>query len=198
MVCVDTSALLRCSVLRGGADDDAVLCTSKTSYGVKFFETSNTMLLVSSDMNLDGASSKPVLCGARGIYELVLLKPDMTPLLQLLRANPYKGVRPGSKRVHDKRADCVCNGVSMDEILNVVQASENEICDALSRLHAMCIDCMVECCISCNMLGRYYSLDPIIEGEILDMILSVCQEKQMAFKAVDVAEVVDDLGDAYV
>lgn len=77
--------------IKGEKDDEAVLCTSSTTYAVKYVSTSNTVLLIPPAQYTDGhaPATAGVVATASGLIELVETAPRLDKLKSLLNQRPY-------------------------------------------------------------------------------------------------------------
>lgn len=132
--------------LRGHPHEEAVLCTQSKTYAIKFVGTSNSACLVPPSNQLlmsenleDCSKVASVIKMAPGNMELVEVAPRLERLKSLLSENPY--------RLEDV-SDMEMEGVTMDktglftwdDLVNEVQASDDEIKSGLEALSAVEID----------------------------------------------------------
>jgi sister chromatid cohesion protein DCC1 len=83
--------------IKGGPDDEAVLCTSAATYAIKYVSTSNTVLLIppsekiTNGNNDDGMgfTMAQVVATSSGHLELVETAPQLDNLKTLLNQRPY-------------------------------------------------------------------------------------------------------------
>ncbi|XP_076956739.1 uncharacterized protein LOC143632028 isoform X2 [Bidens hawaiensis] len=120
--------------LRGEPNEDTVLCTKSKTYAVKFVGTSNSVFLVppseqfpvTENLNPPVAS---VIKVAPGIMELVEVSPRIDKLKTLLLQNPYRCDEDNNMQV---------SGLyQWDDLINRVQASDDELKSALRVLSAV-------------------------------------------------------------
>lgn len=124
-------------VLRGGPDDDAVLCTATKTWSVRQAETSNLLLLFHDIGLCEGPLSnayaavdnKPPITSwmladsGSQYYQAEPMVPTAEKLFKLLDAQRYSG------------PDNV-TGLAMHDLLDTVQASQAEILELLSSIDA--------------------------------------------------------------
>ena len=116
--------LTKYSMLRGSSDDGAVLCTQNATFSVKEAETSNSLLLVPSlalPTTLEKTGKRSLVTNTvEGVFykymEVLPAQPTTKRLHSVLREKSYKG--GNSDQEH---------GWSLSELLDTVQASEEEI-----------------------------------------------------------------------
>ena len=110
-------------IVRGSSDDGAVLCTQNSTFSIKEAETSNSLLLVPSLVMpnaLDKSGDRSLIPSTvEGVFykymEVLPTQPTIKRLQIMLREKSYKG---GSDQGH---------GLTLSELLDTVQASEEEI-----------------------------------------------------------------------
>ncbi|XP_065860127.1 uncharacterized protein [Euphorbia lathyris] len=130
--------------LRGQPDEDAVLCTQSKTYAIKFVGTSNSSFLIpQSDhfiLNSEDCQDKlhdqqhlaaHVIKVAPGNMELVEVSPKLDKLKLLLSENPYQ---PENDQTDKKGL------YTWDDLVNRVQASNDELRSGLQALSAVEID----------------------------------------------------------
>ncbi|KAL4585772.1 hypothetical protein LXL04_010398 [Taraxacum kok-saghyz] len=121
--------------LRGQPNEDAVLCTHSKTYALKFVGTSNSVFLVppphqySVDEKTPEINSASVLKVAPGTMELVEVAPKIDKLKLLLSENPYKSDE--LNEIHETGL------YQWDDLINRVQASDEELRSALKVLPAL-------------------------------------------------------------
>ncbi|CAK9178980.1 unnamed protein product [Ilex paraguariensis] len=140
--------------LRGQPDEDAVLCTQLKTYAVKFVGTSNSVFLIPpSDQSV--SHEKPLDCDekdhdkmviasvikvAPGSMELIEVAPRLDKLKLLLSENPY-----GADEVIEvedlEGMEKINTGLyRWDDLIERVQASDEELRSGLRALSAVEID----------------------------------------------------------
>ncbi|EXB70695.1 hypothetical protein L484_023881 [Morus notabilis] len=136
-------------VVRGQPDEDAVLCTQSKTYAIKFVGTSNSVFLIPpsdqsefSDNLLDenDQSQLPVasiLKVATGTMELVEVAPKLDKLKLLLFKNLY---RPEVDIEMEGLGEVETGLYKWDDLVDLVQASDDELLSGLQALSALEID----------------------------------------------------------
>ncbi|XP_025111078.1 sister chromatid cohesion protein DCC1-like isoform X1 [Pomacea canaliculata] len=125
-------------VLRGDKDDTAVLCTKNKTFDLKEAELSNSMLLLENlsygpDLPDEGPQEihhLQVSAVLHKYFELRIIKPRLQKLKHLLDENQYSGQECEEDPQHQGKK------YTMDDFLNRVQASEQDITDGLKKLRA--------------------------------------------------------------
>ena len=110
-------------IVRGSSDDGAVLCTQNSTFSIKEAETSNSLLLVPSLVMpnaLEKSGDRSLIPSTvEGVFykymEVLPTQPTIKRLQIMLREKSYKG---GGDQGH---------GLTQSELLDTVQASEEEI-----------------------------------------------------------------------
>eukprot|EP00250_Pteridium_aquilinum_P006628 c16506_g1_i1 orf=104-1282(-) len=187
--------ILDCGVaIRGGLNDEAVLCTSSHTYAIKFVMTSNTVLVMPPPM-LDGACSPihdkesfldkneidsmrtaSAMAAVTGHLELVEVVPNIEQLKSLLNQHPYK------EDVDSMDSDESMYGLyTWDDLLDQVQISEKELSEGLRSLAAVQIgsfwrvvdnkfmQCVFEL-ILLNAIQHDWSLCALKEDEVVSVM----------------------------
>ncbi|KAF8379128.1 hypothetical protein HHK36_028557 [Tetracentron sinense] len=136
--------------VRGKPDEEAVLCTQSKTYALKFVGTSNSVFLIPpsnrSELNLNSDEGNgtvddkpvvaPVIKVAPGNMEIVEVAPRIDKLKLLLSENPY---RPEEEVEMEEKKDK--EGLfRWDDLVNRVQASDEELMTGLRALSAVEID----------------------------------------------------------
>ncbi|KAK8996561.1 hypothetical protein V6N11_081831 [Hibiscus sabdariffa] len=155
--------------LRGQPDEDAVLCTKSKTYSVKFVGTSNSVLLVPPadystsheiQQGCDGENFKQkvaasVIKVAPGNMELVEVAPRLDKLKSILSENLYGSDEALPMEDLEFMERSVKKLYKWDDLINKVQASDDELKAGLQALSAVEID-------------GYWR---IVDEEYMDMIL---------------------------
>ncbi|XP_009758567.1 uncharacterized protein [Nicotiana sylvestris] len=157
--------------LRGQPDEDAVLCSQSKTYAIKFVGTSNSVFLIpppdlpithgaspnSSEKHHDNLTVASVIKVVPGSLELVEVAPRLDKLKSLLSENPYgfdEVSQMDTEFAHKSRGL-----YAWDDLVEKVQASDEELCTGLRALSAVEID------------GYWRLLDENFVDEILNMLL---------------------------
>lgn len=176
--------------MRGLADEDAVLCTKSKTYAVKFVGNSNSMFLIPpsnfpGDNDRDKKESS-VIKIASGNVELVEVSPRLDKLKQLLLENPFGAGEVEAMMDDDDDDDDfgkreVAALYTWRDLVNTVQASDDELRSGLQSLSAIEID------------GYWRVIDESYLDMMLRMLLHNCVLKDWSFDDLDEDEVVDSL-----
>ncbi|KAK2577012.1 hypothetical protein KPH14_011974 [Odynerus spinipes] len=132
-----------CLAFKGRKDECAVLCTKNQTYEIKEAETSNSLLLI-SDLSLGPETKNPERsnrlvkrCCVKGIfhtyYEVLECKPHVDKILAILEPSCYNG------KEYESTVD-LTTLYDWDKLQNEVQASEDELKQALSDHLVVTID----------------------------------------------------------
>lgn len=157
--------------IRGQPDEDAVLCSQTKTYAIKFVGTSNSLFLIppsnlsialgaspnSSEKDHDNAMVASVIKVVPGSMELVEVAPRLDKLKLLLSENPYsfdEVSQMNTELTHKNKGL-----YSWSDLVEKVQASDEELCTGLRALAAVEID------------GLWRSLDENFVDAILNMLL---------------------------
>ncbi|KAK2968502.1 hypothetical protein RJ640_027552 [Escallonia rubra] len=139
---------------RGQPDEDAVLCTRSKTYAVKFVGTSNSVFLIppsdpsglheneqdGDKVQRDNKAAASVIKVAPGSMELVEVAPRLDKLKMLLSENPYKFDEVFEMDELNEMVDCNTSLYRWDDLIDKVQASDDELRAALKSLSALEID----------------------------------------------------------
>ncbi|XP_038879383.1 sister chromatid cohesion protein DCC1 [Benincasa hispida] len=136
--------------IRGQPEDDAVFCTKSRTYGIKYVGTSNSVLLIPpsglseyyenelDSHQKDGTKEVAhVIKVAPGIMELHEIAPRIDKLKLLLSEEPYSLADEWESKEVDKHEKRMYN---WDDLINKVQASDDELKAGLQALSAVEID----------------------------------------------------------
>ncbi|KAJ8315898.1 hypothetical protein KUTeg_006550 [Tegillarca granosa] len=153
-------------VIRGDKDEGAVLCTGSKTYDIKEAEISNSMLLVpglvlGTDLENEGEQDvryKQVTNTLYNYYELRPCKPKLKKLKQLLEENMFAGKECENDEHHQGKK------YKFTDLVEVIQASEDEIQKALTKLEA------------CQLSGFWRLLDFDFLTQVLNHIIQLCEE----------------------
>ncbi|EOA98078.1 Sister chromatid cohesion protein DCC1, partial [Anas platyrhynchos] len=130
-------------VIRGEKDEQAVLCSKDKTYDMKIADTSNMLLFVPGcktpeELNADEASGSVIHSQIAGFsnnyWELRRCRPKLKKLRKLLMEDPYEGPDSG------KDQTSAVSHYTTEDLLSVVQASEEEIMHQLEVLDACKIE----------------------------------------------------------
>ncbi|BBM99421.1 sister chromatid cohesion protein DCC1 [Marchantia polymorpha subsp. ruderalis] len=173
--------------IKGGREDEAVLCTSKATFAMKFVSTSNTVLLVPpSPRGSDGCDAEVdedlpraevgIVATASGHIELVETAPRLENLQALVSRRPFKDDENlGEEEAEDGEL------YTWDELSARTQASDHQLRDALRKLEAA-------------EIGRFWRVvDPDYMHNLLGILLSAAVQNDWSLKALQGSEVIRSL-----
>ncbi|XP_033124712.1 sister chromatid cohesion protein DCC1-like [Anneissia japonica] len=169
-------------VIRGEKTDHAVLCTDNTTYDLKLAETTNGLLLVpdgvTSDSFVDNTRSlehKQVAGLIHTYFELKPTRPKLKKVRVLLEDSEYEGaVEEGAREITGKL-------YTTDDLLDIVQASEDEIFRELAKIQA------------CTINGHWRLLSFEYKSRVIASILNLVEENSWHLSAVPLDEVLNTL-----
>jgi len=165
--------------IRGHEDENAVICSRDKTYDIKEAETSNSLMLV-PQIVLPGAIAKTgnrtlSFSSVTGIFhkylELIEIRPRLRKLKDLLMKTPYN---------EDARREEI-KGLTYSEILDSVQASEEEILAGLEQFECVEVE------------GLWYVLDQDYQMMVLSRILKFFDENSWSLNLVHKKETVTTL-----
>ncbi|OWM68474.1 hypothetical protein CDL15_Pgr024614 [Punica granatum] len=138
--------------LRGQPDEDAVLCTQSKTYAIKFVGTSNSVCLVPPSNQSETGKELQDCAGngcdheaaiviklASGSMEIVEVAPRLDKLKSLLSQAPY-GIEEASEMEVEGMERDKTGLYKWDDLVNEVQASDEELRSGLQALSAVEID----------------------------------------------------------
>ncbi|XP_033614823.1 sister chromatid cohesion protein DCC1 [Fukomys damarensis] len=181
-------ALSPCSrslVIRGEKEEQAVLCSSDRTYELKVADTSNLLLCVpgcKTPAQLAGQDAAPGLLHAEifgfsnNYWELRRCRPKLQKLRKLLKENTYEG--PDSP----KEVDSNRSKYTTEDLLDVIQASEEEIMAHLQVLNA------------CEIGGYWRVLDFDYEMKLLNHVTQLVDSESWPFSKVPLSVCLQELG----
>ena len=163
-------------MIKGGSDDDAVLCTSDKTYNIRSVTLSNSVLLVSPSPHIDGIENQVVIQDSlKELLELVPAVPKLHRLNGLLKEHVWE---EGHEDEEDENLRAVSTRdrshthtaarlreiilfskakrkrFTLEDAQVELQASEQEIARALKDKHVLTIDGEVPQPLSRNVLGK--------------------------------------------
>ncbi|KAL8615987.1 hypothetical protein ACOMHN_014949 [Nucella lapillus] len=173
--------------LRGGKDDSVVLCTKNQTFDLKGAELSNSMLLLQHlDYGPDLPDSGPQQMQERDVFsvvhdyfELRPMKPRLKKLRQMLEENHYSGRECEEDEHHQG------NKYTMQDFLDIVQASEEEIHAGLKKLKAFHIN------------GHWRVLDFDYLSTVMTHIIQLSEERDWIQDGVPLQDTLDVLHDLF-
>lgn len=182
--------------MRGQTDEDAVLCTQSKTYAIKFVGTSNSAFLIPPSEDQSGFSDDAVDCDKKdqnqlppvasvikvvpGTMELSEVAPKLDKLKFLLFKNPYTS----EEDIDMEGFEQVQTGLyKWDDLVDLVQASDDELRSGLQALSALEIDgywrvvdqkymdMMLRMLLHNSVLNDW-SLDALHQDKVLDVLES--------------------------
>ncbi|KAG4108214.1 hypothetical protein H8356DRAFT_1022876 [Neocallimastix lanati (nom. inval.)] len=135
-------------VFRGLPDDEAVFCTNDKTFQIKKVQTTNMMLFISPELNQNPDSMENdttdttsncyhynINDNISSYYELIKISPRIKKLYMILSDTKYQG--PDEEDRFDKLK---VKFYTLNDILNEIQASEEEIIEGLKEYNAIDIN----------------------------------------------------------
>lgn len=182
--------------LRGQPDEDAVFCTNSKTYAIKFVGNSNSVFLIPPSDHI-GRSENSEDCGGKdcnqlvssvikvapGNMELVEVAPRVDRLKLLLSENPYSPDEDEEMECVEKREKRESRLYKWVDLINMVQASDDELRTGLLALSAIeidgywrivdekCMDTILRILLH-NATLNDWSLDALNEDEVVSMLES--------------------------
>ncbi|KAG1973922.1 sister chromatid cohesion protein DCC1 [Pimephales promelas] len=171
-------------VIRGDKDEHAVLCTEEKTYDLKIADTSNLLLFVPGCKTPDQLpdSSTPQLMHAQiwgfsnSYWELRKQRPRLKKLKKLLMESPYDGPAVGMQE------EAPGDRYTIDDLLERIQASREEIETHLQNVHA------------CEIDGFWRILDFDYEMKLLGHVTQLVDSESWSFNKVPLTVCLEELG----
>lgn len=171
-------------VIRGDKDERAVLCCEDTTYDLKVADTSNLLLFIpgcptpdpleeQTDSSL--ITSTEIWGFSSCYWELRQQRPRLKKLKRLLLENPYGGPVLGGQEDTE-------NKYTMEDLLERIQASQQEIRTQLQNIHA------------CQIHGYWRLLDFDYEMKLLSHVTQLVDSESWSFSKVSLAVCLEELG----
>ncbi|KAF6725404.1 Sister chromatid cohesion protein DCC1 [Oryzias melastigma] len=171
-------------IIRGDKDERAVLCSGDKTYDLKIADTSNLLLFVPecrTPDQLGGSEDSPQVVHAQvwgfcnSYWELRKQRPKLKKLKKLLMENPYEGP---TLRGQEENTE---NRYTMEDLLERIQASEQEIKSQLEVIHA------------CQIDGYWRVLDFDYEIKLLGHVTQLVDSESWSFNKVPLQTSLDEL-----
>lgn len=170
--------------IKGGDEENAVLCTKSKTYELLETETSNSLLLVkdlafNSDLQntLERSISKVVINSIFNNYlEVTPSKPHLHKLKELLKKSVYKG-QENEYEVNEEDL------LTYDQMLGVIQTSEDELNVVLKAMNTIYIN------------GKIRILDFEYHFRVLSYMLKLIDENSWQLDEVEYEETINALCD---
>ncbi|XP_022175056.1 sister chromatid cohesion protein DCC1 [Myzus persicae] len=170
-------------VFKGDDDESAVLCTKTKTYDVQEAETSNSILLLpeltfpNEEFNHKELTSRKVVGIFHKYLEVKPCKPRLTKLRELLKKCSYKGSEL------EKEVLRFSETYTSEDLLAKIQASDDELKDALKEMGAFQID------------GKWRVLDFEYECRALSFLLNLIDEQSWPYNTIPMDETLNILGE---
>ncbi|KAM9163393.1 sister chromatid cohesion protein DCC1 [Pangshura tecta] len=172
-------------VIRGEKDEQAVLCSKDKTYDMKIADTSNTLLFIPGCKTPEQLLGDQASCNiihtqiagfSNNYWELRKCRPKLKKLKKLLMENPYEG--PESER---ERA-LTDSKHTMEDLLDRIQASEEEILQQLQVINA------------CKIEGYWRVLEFDYEMKLLNHVTQLIDSESWSFNKVPLSICLQELG----
>ncbi|TFK12466.1 HRAS-like suppressor 3-like [Platysternon megacephalum] len=172
-------------VIRGEKDEQAVLCSKDKTYDMKIADTSNMLLFIPGcktpeQLLADQASHNIIHSQIAGFsnnyWELRKCRPKLKKLKKLLMENPYEG--PDSER----EKVLTDSKYTMEDLLDRIQASEEEILHQLQVINA------------CKIEGYWRVLEFDYEMKLLNHVTQLIDSESWSFSKVPLSICLQELG----
>ncbi|KAM7075501.1 sister chromatid cohesion protein DCC1 isoform 2-T2 [Molossus nigricans] len=176
---------IQCMVIRGDKDEQAVLCSKDKTYDLKIADTSNMLLLIPGCKTPDQLKMEETHCNiihpeifgfSNNYWELRRCRPKLKKLKRLLMENTYEG--PDSQ----KEKDSNCSKYTTEDLLDQIQASEEEIMAQLQVLNA------------CEIEGYWRILEFDYEMKLLNHVTQLVDSESWSFTKVPLNVCLQELG----
>ncbi|KFM81496.1 Sister chromatid cohesion protein DCC1, partial [Stegodyphus mimosarum] len=169
--------------IRGDLEDTAVICTENQTFEIKEVETSNSLLLMPELIlpeKCQDKEEKVVEQNISGVfhnyYEVRPFKPNFRKLRIMLERNAYRGKEYEEENLYDK--------VTVESLLDIVQASEGELKAALVEMPTCIID------------GSIRILDFDYKFSVFSSIMDIIESKSLPVNKIPKESVLDALDDS--
>lgn len=168
-------------VIRGSENDNAVCCTTNSTFSFKVAEISNP-LLITSNLSLSAnceqnmAINSQVLFMTNSYFLMAKEKPKLQKIKNILEMNLYNG-----KAYEQDTAQ----KYTINNFLEFVQGSEEEIYRYLNFIQAYQID------------GYWRLLDFKYLNQIMDNVVKLIEEKCWLFDKIPVKDIYQELESIY-
>ncbi|XP_061919059.1 sister chromatid cohesion protein DCC1 isoform X2 [Entelurus aequoreus] len=172
-------------VIRGDKDEHGVLCSGDKTYDLKIAHTSNLLLFLpgcKTPEQLTSSQDSTHVIDAHiwgfcsSYWEVRRHRPRLKKLLRVLMENPYEGPAIAGQQENTE------NTYTMDDLLETIQASEEEIKHHLKTLHA------------CQINGFWRVLDSDYEMKLVGHVTQLVDSESWSFHKVPLQTSLDELG----
>jgi len=168
--------------IRGDESENAVLCSSNKTFDIKEAETSNSLMMldkVTLPTNIEKTTSDRKLGWSTvgGVFhkyvEIIEIRPKLRKVKEVLSQNLYN---EDTRREGKK-------GKSLSDLLETIQASEEELRQGLQHYECVCVD------------DSWFMLDQDYQMMVLSRILKFFDENSWKFDLVHKIETVEALSE---
>ncbi|ELK08580.1 Sister chromatid cohesion protein DCC1, partial [Pteropus alecto] len=175
----------RSLVIRGDKDEPAVLCSKDKTYDLKIADTSNMLLLIPGCKTPDQLKMEETHCNiihteifgfSNNYWELRRCRPKLKKLKRLLMENTYEG--PDSQKEENSN----CSKYTTEDLLDQIQASEEELMAQLQVLNA------------CEIGGYWRILEFDYEMKLLNHVTQLVDSESWSFSKVPLNICLQELG----
>ncbi|NWU94608.1 DCC1 protein, partial [Upupa epops] len=171
-------------VIRGEKDEQAVLCSKDKTYDMKIADTSNMLLFVPDCKTPEELQAAAAPCDvihsqiagfSNHYWELRRCRPKLKKLRKLLMEDPYEG--PDSQKEETSFPK-----YTTEDLLSLIQASEEEILHQLQVIDA------------CKIDGYWRVLEFDYEMKLLNHVLQLIDSESWALSKVPLHTCLEELG----
>ncbi|KAM6935724.1 sister chromatid cohesion protein DCC1 [Lycodopsis pacificus] len=171
-------------VIRGDTDERAVLCSGDKTYDLKIADTSNLLLFVPGCRTPDQLTNsqesthvvhKQIWGFCNSYWELKKQRPKLKKLKTVLMENPYEGPALGGQQENTE------NRYTMQDLLDRIQSSEEELKIHLETIHA------------CQIDGYWRVLDFDYEMKLLGHVTQLVDSESWSFNKVPLQTSLEEL-----
>ncbi|XP_056378636.1 sister chromatid cohesion protein DCC1 isoform X2 [Hyla sarda] len=169
-------------VIRGDKGDHAVLCSQNKTYDLKIADTSNLLLFIPDGKTPDllpadqlplSIVSSEIAGFSNHYWELRRCRPKLKKLKKLLLENPFEGP--------ENEKNTSASMYTTEDLLNQIQASNEELMDHLKAIHA------------CSIKGFWRLLDFDYEMKLLNDITQLMDSESWSFSRVPLKVCLEEL-----
>ncbi|XP_043544908.1 sister chromatid cohesion protein DCC1 isoform X1 [Chiloscyllium plagiosum] len=171
-------------IIRGDMDEHAVLCSEDKTYDLKIADTSNMLLIIPDcktpdQLGSESSSEHLIHCQiygfAKSYWELKRTRPKLKKLKKLLMENQYEG--PSS----EKERNSTYSKYTKEDLMERIQASEQEIMQQLQQIHA------------CRIEGYWRILEFEYEIKLLSHVTQLVDSESWSFSKIPLAICLQEL-----
>ncbi|XP_055490594.1 sister chromatid cohesion protein DCC1 [Leucoraja erinacea] len=162
-------------IIRGDKDEHAVLCSEDKTYDLKMADTSNMLLIIPDCKTPDQLSFNTstrcvmhhqIFGFAKSYWELKKSRPKFRKLKKCLLENPYNGPSCETERNAER------SKYTMEDLMESIQASEQEIMQQLQQLRA------------CKIEGYWRILELDYEIKLLNHVTQLVDSESWSFTKI--------------